>query len=57
MYLRTGHKLNGFICTELPIIEEVITRVEELGNEDKQMLMENEQIFVWSPGNIFLYDQ
>ena len=30
MYLITGHKLHGFIWTELPIIEEVITRVEEL---------------------------
>ena len=41
MSLRTGKKLHSFIWTELPIIEEVITRADELGKEDKQQLMKN----------------
>ena len=47
-------KLHGFIWTELPITEEVITRIKELGKEDKKLLMENGQIFEWIPGNIIL---
>ena len=37
--LRTGRKLHGFIWTELPIIEEVVTRVEEIDKEDNQPMM------------------
>ena len=38
----------------MPITEEVIARVKELCNEDKQPLMENWPIFERSPGNIVL---
>ena len=31
MSIRTGRKLHGFVWKELPITEEVITRVEDLG--------------------------
>ena len=41
----------------MPITEELIARIEELGKEDKQPLMENGPIFEWSPGNIILDDQ
>ena len=57
MSLRTGRKLHGFIWTQLPITEELITSVEELGKEDRQPLMENRPIFEWSPGNIILDEQ
>ena len=57
MFLRTGRKLHGFIWTYLPITKEVIARVEELGKEDKQPLMENGRIFEWIPGNIVLDEQ
>ena len=43
MSLRTGRNIHGFIWTELPITEELIARVGELGKEDKQPLMENGQ--------------
>ena len=46
-----------FIWTYLHLTEEVITRVKELGKEDKQPLMENRPIFNWSPGNIILDEQ
>ena len=55
--LRTGRKLRGFIWTQLPITEEVIASVKELGKEDKQALMENEPIFERIPGNIVLDEQ
>ena len=57
MSLRTGRKLHGFIWTEFTITEEIIVRVEELGKEDKQPLMENGPIFEWVPGNIVLDEQ
>ena len=57
MSLRTVHKIYGFIWTELLIKEELITRVEEIGKEDKQPMMENEPIFEWSPGKIILDEQ
>ena len=41
----------------MPIKEELTTRIEELGKEDKQPLMENRPIFEWSPGNIILENQ
>ena len=41
----------------MPITEEVIARSEELGNKDKQPLMENRPIFERSPGNIVLDKQ
>ena len=37
--------------------EEVIARVEELGKEDNQPLMEKGTVIEWSPGNIVLDDQ
>ena len=57
MYLRTGRKLHDFIWTEFPITEEVITRVEELGKEDKHPLMENRPIFEWIPWKFLLEEQ
>ena len=57
MYLWTGRKIYGFIWTELPITEELITRVEDVGKEDKQPLMGNGPIFEWIPGNIILDHQ
>ena len=41
----------------MPIAEKVIFRVEEIGKEDKQPLMENGPIFKWSLGNIILDKQ
>ena len=57
MSLGIGLKLHGFIWTQFPITEEVITRVEELSKEDKQPLMEKGPIFKWVPGNIIMYKQ
>ena len=37
--------------------EDKITRVEELGKENKQPLMEDGTIFEWSQGNIILGNQ
>ena len=39
MSLRNGRKVHGFIWTYFTITEEVITRVKELGKEDKQPLI------------------
>ena len=52
MSLRTGKRLHGFIWNEVPVTEEVIDRVEQLGEEDGQPLMENGPIFEWAPGLI-----
>ena len=41
----------------MPITEEVITRVKELGKEDKQLLIKNGPILYWIPGNIILDEQ
>ena len=57
MYIRTVRTLHGFIWTELPITEELTTRIKELGKEDKKPLMENGPIFEWIPGNIILDEQ
>ena len=57
MSIRTGRKLHGFVWKELPITEEVITRVEDLGKQDKQPLTEKGPIFEWSPVNIILDQQ
>ena len=40
MSLFTGKRINSNKWDELPISEEVIERVEELGAKDKQMLKE-----------------
>ena len=57
MYLRNWMKLHGFIWTELTTPEEVITRTEDQGKEDKKLLIKKGPIFVWSPGNIILDKQ
>ena len=41
----------------MPITEEVISRVKELGKDDKKPLMENGPIFELSQGNIILDDK
>ena len=41
----------------MPITEEVITRIEELGKENKRPLMKNGPFFEWIPGNIILDKQ
>ena len=44
MPLRNGRKIHVYIWTTFPKKEKVITRVELLGNEDKQLLMEKGEI-------------
>ena len=43
--------------TELPITEELIARVEELGKDDRYPLIKNGPVFEWSPGNIIMDEQ
>ena len=38
-------KIHGFIWTELPNMEEMIARVEEIGKEDEEPLIKNGPIF------------
>ena len=45
MSLRTGKRLHGFIWNEVPITDEVISRVEQLGEEDGQLMMMDRPIF------------
>ena len=52
MSLRTGKRLHGFIWNEVPITDEVISRVEQLGEEDGQPMIMDEPIFEWAPGYI-----
>ena len=52
--LRTGCKIHVFIWMKLAITREVITRVKELGKEDRHPLMENGPVFERSLGNIIL---
>ena len=51
MYLATGKKLHYFIWTELPINDQVISRVNNLATNEKQPEMtKGHPIFEWSPG-------
>ena len=54
MSLKTGHKLYRYHWVELPISDDVIDRVEQLAQEQGQPLMENGQIFEWSPGDLIV---
>ena len=52
MSLKTDHKLHGYKWVELPISDEVISRVEQIAAEQGQPLMENDPILEWTPGEI-----
>ena len=48
MSLRTGHKLHGFIWTQLPIIEDIITRVEDIGMKNLTILNRAQETSYWT---------
>ena len=51
MSLATGKQLDAFICTELPINDQVISRVTNLAtNENQPDITKGYPIFEWSPG-------
>ena len=51
MFLATGEQLHDFICTELAINKQVISRVNDLTTKEKQLEMtKGYQIFEWVPG-------
>ena len=53
MSLYTGKKIHGYDWHELPIDDEVIHRVEELAEREKQPKLINQApLFEWSPGII-----
>ena len=51
MSLQTGKRLNVNQWTELPITQEVIDRVNLIGNQDNQPDTPDGQIFEWEPGH------
>ena len=51
MSLATGKQLHGFVCIQLPINDQVISRVKLLATKDKQPEMtKGYPIFEWIPG-------
>ena len=51
MSLYTGQKIHGFGWEELPIHDDVISRVEELAEDEKQpRLLNRVPLFEWAPG-------
>ena len=50
--LRIGKQLYGFIWKEVLIIDEMINRVEQLGEEDGQPMIIDGSIFEQAPGYI-----
>jgi hypothetical protein len=56
MSLKTGQKLHGHVFQPLPIMDKVIDRVAELGEQDGHPIMENGPILEWSPGNLIIDD-
>ena len=50
MYLATGKQLHSFICKELPINDQVISRLNDMATKEKQPEMtQGYPIFEWSP--------
>ena len=51
MSLATRKKLHAFICTELPINDQVISRVNDLSTKEEQrVIIKGYQIFEWILG-------
>ena len=51
MSLSTGKQLHDFIWIELPINDQVISRVKKLATKEKQPLItKGYPIFEWNPG-------
>ena len=53
MSLESGSKVNGRVVAELPITDEVIQRVEELGIQQRQPFRASKMLqYEWKPGLI-----
>ena len=51
MSLYTGKKIHGYIWNEIPIDDDVISRVEELADKENQpLLIDDHPLFEWAPG-------
>ena len=54
MSLKTGSKVNGRVVSALPLTDEVINRVEELGKQQHQPYRESKMLrYEWRPGLAF----
>lgn len=53
MSLETGRKVSGRIARILPVTDEVISRVNEIGREQKQpVIQDGRLLFEWRPGQL-----
>ena len=51
MSLYTGNKIHGYIWNDIPIDNDVISRVEELADKENQpLLIDDHPLFEWAPG-------